>query len=76
MRIGRTIIDIESLSIEDCTTIIHELRAVRERKRKAEELKRRMNELLDEAKAEGFVFLDKDFGQVWTNSDVELYDER
>ena len=76
MRIGRTIIDVESLSIEDCTAIIDEVRAIRARKRKAEELTNRMNELLTEAKENGFTFIDKDFGQVWTPQDVALYDER
>ena len=76
MRIGRTIIDVESLSIEDCTTIINEVREIRARKRKAEELTERMKELLTEAKENGFTFIDKDFGQVWTPQDVALYDER
>ena len=76
MRIGRTMIDIESLSIEDCTAIIDEIRKVRARKQKAEELTNRMLELLADAKENGFTFIDKDFGQVWTPQDVSLYDER
>ena len=76
MRIGRTIIDTDNMSIEDMTTVIREMRAIRARKLKAEELKSRMLELIDDAKANGFTFIDKDFGQVWTGNDVELYDER
>lgn len=76
MRIGRIIIDTDNMSIEDMTTVIREMRAIRARKLKAEELKSRMLELIDDAKANGFTFIDKDFGQVWTGNDVELYDER
>jgi spore germination protein YaaH len=64
------------MSIEDMDTIIRELRAIRARKLKAEELKNRMLDLIADAKEHGFTFIDKDFGQVWTGNDVELYDER
>lgn len=76
MRIGRMMIDTDNLSIEDMDAIIKELRAIRARKLKAEELKTRMLELIADAKENGFTFIDKDFGQVWTGNDVELYDER
>lgn len=76
MRIGRTIIDTDNMSVEDMDVIINELRAIRSRKRKAEELKNRMVELIADAKENGFTFIDKDFGQVWSGNDVELYDEQ
>lgn len=76
MRIGRIIIDTDNLSVDDLDVIIRELRAVRARKLKAEELKSRMVELITDAKKNDFTFVDKDFGQVWTENDVELYDER
>ena len=76
MRIGRMMIDTDNLSIEDMDTIIKELRVIRARKLKAEELKTRMLELIADAKENGFTFIDKDFGQVWTGNDVDLYDER
>lgn len=76
MRIGRMMIDTDNLSIEDMDTIIKELRVIRARKLKAEELKTQMLELIADAKENGFTFIDKDFGQVWTGNDVELYDER
>lgn len=76
MRIGRMVIDTDNMSIEDMETVIRELRAIRARKLKAEELKTRMLELIADAKENGFTFIDKDFGQVWTGNDVELYDER
>jgi len=76
MRIGRTIIDTDNMNAEDMDVIIKELRAIRARKLKAEELKTRMLELIADAKENGFTFIDKDFGQVWSGNDVELYDER
>ena len=76
MRIGRMIIDTDNMSIEDMDTIIREMRSIRARKLKAEELKNRMLELIADAKENGFAFIDKDFGQVWTVNDVELYDEQ
>ena len=76
MRIGRIIIDTDNMSIEEINNIISELRAIRARKLKAEELKDHMIALIAEAKENGFAFIDKDFGQVWTGNDVELYDEQ
>ncbi len=76
MRIGRVIIDTDSMSVQDMDVIIKELRSIRARKLKAEELKNQMLELLADAKENGFTFIDKDFGQVWTGNDVELYDEQ
>ena len=75
MRIGRVIIDTDNMNIEDIDVIIKELREVRARKRKAEELISRMNELIADAKENGFTFVDKDFGQVWMGTDCTLYDE-
>lgn len=76
MRIGRIVIDTDNMSIEDMETVIRELRAIRARKLKAEELKTRMLELIADAKENGFTFIDKDFGQVWTGNDFALYDEQ
>ena len=74
MRIGRTIIDIESMSIEDLKTIEHEIHMLRRRREKAESYLARMRDLLSEAKAEGFDFIDKDFGNVIRPEDNSLYD--
>ena len=76
MRIGRIMIDTDNMSIEEMEAIIREMRKIRARKLKAEELKNRMLELIADAKENGFTFIDKDFGQVWTGNDVELYDEQ
>lgn len=76
LRIGRTIIDTRDWSVEDYDVIIRDLRKERARKAKAEELKTRMTNLLNDAKEEGFDFIDKDFGNVLTPTDFELYDNQ
>lgn len=74
MRIGRTIIDIESLSIEDMRTIEREIHDLRKRREKAENLKGQLLELIREANAAGFDFIDKDFGNVIRPEDIEIYE--
>lgn len=76
MKIERTIINLNSLSVEDLTTVIDEARKIRARKQKAISLMNRMNELLNEAKAENFDFIDKDFGHVLTDHDFAIYDNQ
>ena len=74
LRIGRTIIDTRDWSVEDYDVIIRDLRKERARKGKAEELKLRMETLLNEAKENNFDFIDKDFGNVIRPVDIELID--
>lgn len=74
IRIGSITIDTDNLTAEDCSVIIRELRAVRERKRRAEELKARMASLLEDVNEAGFVFIDKDLGHIIRAQDMELYD--
>lgn len=76
MRIGRTIIDLESLSIEDLRTIEHEIHALRKRREQAESFKTKLDNLLIEAREAGFDFIDKDFGNVIRPEDVSLYDNQ
>lgn len=76
MRIGRTIIDIESLSIEDLHTIEREIRELRRRREKAENYKERMAEVLRDAQADGFDFIDKDYGNVIRPEDITIYDNK
>lgn len=76
MRIGRTIIDIESLSTEDLKTIEHEIHTLRRRREQAESFKLKMKNLLFEAREAGFDFIDKDFGNVITADDIEMYDNQ
>lgn len=74
LRIGRTIIDTRDWSVEDYDVVIRDLRKERARKLKAEELKNRMFDLLNEANENNFDFIDKDFGNVIRPVDIELMD--
>lgn len=76
MRIGRMMIDTNSMTADELTVIINELRAIRKRKAQGEELLRRFTEVIDEAKANGFTFIDKDFGNVLESKDFTLLDEQ
>ena len=76
MRIGRTIIDTDNMTVEELGAIITELRAIRARKVQAKNFKERIENLVEEARQEGFAFIDKDFGNVIQGKDVVLYDER
>ena len=74
IRIGRNIIDTRDWNLDDFDTVIAVLRKERHRKAKAEELKNRMIDLIVEARENNFDFIDKDFGNVLTQVDFELYD--
>ena len=76
MRIGRTVIDIDNMSAEDLKVVINELRTVRARKLKAEELNSRMNELLAEAKENNFIFINDYTGQVLPQEYIKVIDEQ
>ena len=76
MRIGKIMIDTDSMSIEELTMVITELRNVRKRKEQAQALRIKMNDLILEAKAQGFTFIDNTCGFVREVEDFTLYDER
>lgn len=76
MRIGRTMIDTDNMSIEELTVIIKELQDIHKRKEQAHALQMRMNDLILEAKEQGFTFIDKACGFVREVDDFTLYDER
>ncbi len=76
VRIGATLIDTDSMSIDELTVLIDEFRRIRARKRRAEELANQLEELVKDAKEEGFTFIEKDFGYLLTGSDYVVYDEQ
>lgn len=76
MRIGRAIIDTDSMSIEELTVVIKELRDIRKRKEQAHALEMKMNDLILEAKENGFTFIDNTCGFVREVDDFTMYDER
>lgn len=76
MRIGRTIIDTDNMSADELAIIIRELRDIRARKLKADELNNRMNELLAEAKENNFIFINDYTGQVLPQEYIKVIDEQ
>ena len=77
MRIGQNVIDTDNMSIEECTIIINEMRSIRARKKKAQELVNRMNDLMNEAKENGFAFIGAYYEtKVVTFDNITLYDEK
>lgn len=75
MKIGRIMVDTDSMSVEELKQLERELHRIRTRRERGEELCNRLCELLELAKSEGFVFIDKDFGQMLTSTDFTVYDE-
>lgn len=65
MRIGNVVIDTDAISAHELGIIITELRAVRARKLKQEELNERMNMLIEEAEENKFAFVDDETGRIW-----------
>ena len=76
MRIGKMMIDTDNMSIDDLTTLIAECRKVRARKQAELDLRARMNNLILDAKEQGFTFIDNACGFVREVDDFSLYDER
>lgn len=76
MRIGRTIIDTDNMTTDELAIIIRELRDIRARKLKADELNNRMNELLAEAKENNFIFINDYTGQVLPQEYIKVIDEQ
>lgn len=78
MKIGKVMIDTDNMSIEELTTIINDLRTIRDRKREAEVLRKRMNDLILEAKERGwgFTFIDRACGFMHEVDDFILSDKR
>lgn len=64
------------MNIEEMDTIIREMRKIRARKLKAEELNSRMNGLLAEAKENNFIFINEYTGQVLPQEYIKVFDEQ
>lgn len=74
MRIGRYVIDTDSMTVEELTMIINELRNIRKRKERMNHYLLTMHDLIEQAKEEGMIFTDKDFGHIIEGDDLTIYD--
>lgn len=75
MRIGPMMIDLDVLNIDDLRALEQEARRRRLRKMAKAEYQQRMNELLKEAKDDGFTFIDNICGFVREPDDFTIMDE-
>lgn len=76
MRIGKTILDTDNMTAEELAMYINALSRIRTRRIRQETLTQRMNDLILQAKADGFTFIDKDFGFVREVDDFTMLDEK
>lgn len=76
MKIGYVNIDTKSISTDELGQIINELTKIRARRLKAEMFQDEMNELIADAKSEGFTFVDKNVGSILQENDFVMYDEK
>lgn len=76
MRIGKIMIDTDNMTIEELTTLIVEFRKIRARKQAELDLRTKMNDLILEAKEQGFTFIDNACGFVREVDDFTMFDER
>lgn len=67
MRIGKVVIDTDSMTTRELSDIITELRTIRARKEYCEDLQQRMSLLLNEAEKNKFAFVDDETGRIWDN---------
>ena len=75
MRIGKVVIDTDSMSVEELNIIIDELRKVRKRKERMNHYLLTIHDLIENAKEEGFIFLNKDTRYFIGSEDLTIYDD-
>lgn len=76
MRVGKIMIDTDNMSPDEIGSLISALEVVHARKTRAESYHKQMNRLIEKAKAEGFTFIDKDYGFVREVDDFTVFDEK
>lgn len=76
MKVGKIMIDTDNMSTEEIGSLISALEAVHARKTRVERYRNQMNHVIERAKAEGFTFLDKDYGFVREVNDFVVFDEK
>lgn len=76
MKVEHIMMYADSMSIEELKTLEQKLHKIRCRKERAVSLCEQLNELISEAKTEGFTFSDIESGQVITGKEYIVYDEQ
>lgn len=76
MRIGKIMIDTDNMTGDEIGSLISALEAVHARKTREENFRKQMNHLIEQAKKEGFTFIDRECGFVHEVDDFTVFDER
>lgn len=76
MKFGAMMINLDALNIDDLHALEQEARKRRLRKMRKADYQSRMNELLEEAKDEGFTFIDNVCGFIREPNDFTIIDEQ
>lgn len=76
MRVGKIMIDTDNMSLDEIGSLITALEAVHARKTREESLRKQMNRLIEQAKKEGFTFIDRECGFVHEVDDFTVFDEK
>lgn len=74
MRIGKIMIDTDSMTTRELSDLITELRTIRARKEYCEDLQQRMSLLLSEAEKNKFAFVDDETGRILDNKSFIVAD--
>lgn len=75
MRIGKMVLDTDNLSIEDLTTIIIELRKIKECKTEARAFGRNFQDMMIRMRDQGYRFTNKHTGEILKEEDWLVYCE-
>ena len=75
MRIGKMVLDTDNLSVADITTIITELKKVRECKQEARAFGQNFQAMLNNMKDQGYTFCNKHTGEVLNAGDWLVFCE-
>lgn len=74
IRIGSTILNTDIMSADEIDILTEELRNIATRKRRAEVLLCRFSKLVEEARQEGFEFVEEEFHNVLTSDKWGIID--
>lgn len=76
MRIGKTIIDTDNMTIDEMNLIITELTHICARKEIARNYKQCLYDVLEDANESGFIFCHRYTGEVLTMENISIQDDR
>ena len=76
MRIGKVILDTDNMTYEEVDQLVQELREIRKRKCEAKNCKFRMKNMVEEAQEQGFRYINRYTGELFSADEWFVYDEK